>query len=399
MDFNVGFFIGYNRLKKIKIARVVTVPIAFVHIRAFLNFLKTQNVDVSLISSEGIYQDVIKTELGMDIVQIEINREIHLVKDLKSLWNLIKYFRKKKFDIIHSSTPKAGLLVAIAGVFVPKSICIHTFTGQRWATLRGSFRLLIKFFDKLIIALNRQCYADSPSQIEFLKQEHVVKGNKVKCLHKGSYGGIDCKRFDNEKFPLARKEILNELNIDDSSVLILFVGRVTRDKGIEELVKAFVKAKESNEHIQLIIVGPFEPGLDSIDPSLLDVIKSHPSIHQLGFRPNPEKYFSGADFFCLPSYREGFGTVVLEAAACAIPTIGSRIPGLVDAIVDGETGLLVGLKDIEQLKNAILLLASDSTKRQGLGANAKRRAREDFDSDFMAKVQWEEYLRLLKIDS
>lgn len=399
MDFNDSFSIRYDDLKKISIARVVTVPIAFVHIRAFLKFLKTQNASVVLISSVGIYQDVVKNELGMDIENIEISRDINLKKDFRSLWVLIKYFRKNQFDIIHSSTPKAGLLVAIAGLFCPRSIRIHTFTGQRWATLKGPFRLLIKFFDKLIIALNKQCYADSPSQIEFLKKEHVTKNDRVKCLHKGSYGGIDCKRFDNERFPDARKELENELQINENSVIVLFVGRVTRDKGIEELVQAFVLACEQNTNIQLVIVGPFEPELDSIDPLVLDIIRAHASIHQLGFKPDPERYFSGSDIFCLPSYREGFGTVVLEAAACSIPTIGSRIPGLIDSIVDGETGILVELKNIEQLKWAILSLAADRTKRKQLGINAKRRAREDFDSDFMARVQWEEYLNLLKINS
>ncbi|MFA6238887.1 MAG: glycosyltransferase family 4 protein [Bacteriovorax sp.] len=396
MDTDDWFIIGFNCLKKIKIARVVTVPIAFVHIKAFLKFLKTKEVEVVLVSSEGSYRDVIKNETGLDIVPIEISREINLLKDLKSLWNLIKFFRQNKFDIIHSSTPKAGLLVAIAGIFSPDTIRIHTFTGQRWATVRGGFRRLLKFLDKLVIFLNKQCYADSPSQIEFLKMEGVAKGNQVQCLHKGSYGGIDCERFNNEKYPSAREQILSELKISTDSILVLFIGRVTRDKGVEELVKAHILARELNKDIHLIIVGPFEAELDSISSEILGIIQTDSSIHFLGFRPDPEKFFSGCNMFCLPSYREGFGTVVLEAAACGLPSIGTRIPGLVDSIAEGLTGLLVELKNIEELKKAILTLAADKGKRELLGKNAKVRARADFDSVYLANLQWQEYLRLLK---
>jgi glycosyltransferase involved in cell wall biosynthesis len=386
-------------LKKLKIARIVTVPIAFVHIKAFLRFLKSQDVEVVLVSSKGKYEEVIKDELDMQITPIEISREISLLNDIKSLWALILFFRKNKFDIIHSSTPKAGLLVAIAGVFSPGSIRIHTFTGQRWATLNGFFRSLLKFLDKIIINFNTQCYADSPSQIKFLKDEGVVNSEQVKCLHKGSYGGIDCQRFDNNRLPNARQDIINELQVEEDSVLLLFVGRVTRDKGIEELVKAFIQAHELNDKLKLIIIGPFEPELDRISPEILEIISKTPSIFQLGFRSDPEKYFSGSDVFCLPSYREGFGTVVLEAAACELLTIGTKIPGLVDAIVDGETGVLVELKNIVQLKESILELSSNKQKRKMLSANAKKRARADFDSNFLARVQWEEYMRLLKKES
>lgn len=386
-------------MEKIKIARVVTVPVAFVHIKAFAHFLKGQNAELTFISSRGMYEDVIKKELGIDIVPIEIRREIHPLKDITSLWNLIIYFRKNNFHIIHSSTPKAGLLVAVAGLFIPGTIRIHTFTGQRWATIKGPLRRLLKLLDKLIILLNRQCYADSPSQVRFLEQEGVAKENQVLCLHKGSYGGIDCNRFNNEKFPKGKAELLNSLSLKSDSIIVLFVGRVNRDKGIEELVKAFLSAREKNSKLEFVIVGPFELEHDAVAPEILALISNTSSIHHLGFKSDPERYFSSADIFCLPSYREGFGTVVLEAAACGLPTIGTKIPGLVDAVVDGETGILVELKNISELETAILNLANDSELRSRLGANARKRAREDFDSEFLARVQWNEYLRLLKKDS
>lgn len=379
-----------------KIARVVTIPLAFVHFKSFLALLKKKGADIHLISSAGEYEKVLKSELDLSVTKIEIAREINIFKDLAALLKLIIYFRKNKFDIIHSSTPKAGLLCAIAGVFLPSTVCIHTFTGQRWATSKGILRWLLMNIDKLIIKLNSKCYADSPSQIKFLVGSGVANEGEVLCLHKGSYGGIDCKRFNNAKFPEARKNILSELKLNDDSILLLYVGRLTHEKGVDDLVKAFTQATPKNDKLKLILIGPYEQSLDSLDEATLNEIKNNKSIFSLGFKNQPEHYFSGCDIFCLPSYREGFGTVVLEAAACGLPTIGTRIPGLVDSIVENETGLLVPLKNTEKLADAILSLSENEGSRKKMGAAAKLRAQKDFSSELLSEIQWDEYQILLK---
>ncbi len=388
-----------DTLKRIKIARIVTVPEAFVHIKAFLNFLRTKDCDVTLVSSEGPYAKVIRGECSMEITSIAIAREINLIQDLISLFRLTIFFYKNKFDIVHSSTPKAGLLVAIAGFIARVPVRIHTFTGQRWATLQGEIRTLLKMLDQLIISLNSQCYADSASQIEFLIEQGVAEPGKVTCINKGSYGGINTEKFNRARFPNAKTELCDELKISDQSVLILFVGRVTREKGVEELVRAFVESQKKFPKLKLIMVGPLEPLLDPIDQEILDIIRDDKNIFSLGFKTNPEKYFSACDIFCLPSYREGFGTVVLEAAACGIPTIGTNIPGLKDSVAHGETGILVPLKDIKALENALTDLGLDNQKRKLMGENALLRARKDFDSSILAEMQWSEYLRLLSTRS
>lgn len=383
-------------MKDIKIARVATVPEAFVHIKPFIQLLKKKNVLVTLISSAGPYEKVLQDELQLCITPIEINREIRPIKDLKSLVSLIYFFRKNKFDIIHSSTPKAGLLTAIAGIFSPSSIRIHTFTGQRWAKSKGFMRHLLKFLDKLIIILNTQCYADSFSQIEYLKSEGVTNNREVKCLHKGSFGGIDCDRFNNEKFPHARQEIIDELGLDSDSVIVLYVGRLTKDKGVDDLVEAFISLQKLNIKIKLILIGSYEMHLDSLKIETLNEIENNTDIFNLGFKDHPEKYFSSADIFCIPSYREGFGTVVLEAAACGLASIGTKIPGLIDAIVDNETGILVEPHDTVKLSEAILDLVKDEKKRKKMGEKAKKRAITDFDAKLISELQWQEYQILLK---
>lgn len=386
-------------MNNIKIARIVTVPEAFVHIKPFLKLLKEKKAQITLVSSAGIYEKVLQDELQLAVTPIEITREISPTKDFKSLLTLIFFFRKNRFDIIHSSTPKAGLLTAIAGVFSSKSIRLHTFTGQRWANMQGFMRILLKFLDKLIIKLNTQCYADSFSQIEFLIKEGLTVKGEIKCLHKGSYGGVDCERFDNEKFSHAREELLSELKLEADSIIVLYIGRLTKDKGVEDLVDAFLRANIQNKKIKLILVGAYDTKSDLLNVETLNNTKNDPDIYKLDFKARPEKYFSGADIFCLPSHREGFGTVVLEAAACGLATIGTKIPGLVDAIVEGETGVLVELKNTLKLSEAILDLAGDEKKRKLLGENAKKRARKDFDAKLISEIQWLEYRKLIKARS
>lgn len=385
-------------MKQIKIARIVTVPIAFVHIKAFLLFLKNKpEVSVELISSDGLYRDVIKRDLNLDINILPIKREISLFSDLRSLFDLIMKFFSEDYQIIHSSTPKAGLLVAIAGIFFPRAIKIHTFTGQRWATIKSKpLKGLLKKLDWLIIKLNNQCYADSHSQIKFLISEGVALENEIKCINLGSYGGIDTTRFDNLLYPDAHVKLCSEIKCSADSVLFLFIGRLTKDKGVEELILAFELAQKKMNNIELVLVGPFEAEVDQLTEEVFKKIQINRNIHQLGFKSNPEFYFSGSDVFCLPSYREGFGTVVLEAAACEVMTIGTRIPGLVDSVVDGETGLLVELKNIQELSQAMIRVVEDKELRLKLSRNAKVRASKEFDAKYLARLQWEEYIRLLK---
>lgn len=383
-------------MNPIKIARVVTVPEAFVHFKPFLKLVKQKPAQISLVSSPGSYEKVLQQELQLGLTPIEIKREIKPIKDFQSLISLIQFFRKNKFDIIHSSTPKAGLLSALAGMFVPNSIRLHTFTGQRWANMKGPMRKLLMLLDKLVIKLNTQCYADSPSQILFLIKEGVAKEGELKCLLKGSYGGVDCDRFNNDKYPNSKTELLGELKLGTDSVLILYVGQLSHDKGVDELVAAFKMAQKEQENVKLVLIGVHREGIDLLKDETLVEIKSNSSIFSLGYKAQPEKYFSGADIFCLPSHREGFGTVVLEAAACELPTIGTNITGLMDAIVDAETGILVERENVNSLCAAIIGLAKSPQKRKMLGLNAKKRVRRDFDAKLLAEAQWKEYEKLIK---
>ena len=379
-----------------RIARIATIPSAFVHIKDQLKFFSENNVEVELISSEGDYFEVLTEETGLPYTCLSIKREIAPFSDLITLFKLIMLFRKKKFDIVHSTTPKAGLLTSLAAFIARVPVRIHTFTGQRWATLSGFKKQLLMFFDRLICRLNTYSYTDSPSQTRFLIEQDIVKEENISSIHKGCLGGINFDRFNVDQKSEYRNEVRNKLGIDENAKVLLFVGRVTKDKGIEELVLAFQKLRNENQSVSLIIVGSLEQELDPIKEEVYKEIQDNKDIHFVGFQKKPGPYFAASDLFCLPSYREGFGTVVLEAAAYGIPTIGTRIPGLIDAIDDENTGLLIEKQNVESLFQGLNKLVSSDSNLVAMGENALTRARNDFNYIRISEEVLSEYKRLFK---
>jgi glycosyltransferase involved in cell wall biosynthesis len=254
----------------------------------------------------------------------------------------------------------------------------------------------MKLCDWIIGHLNTQCYADSASQRAFLINEKVVAASKISMLGAGSVGGVDLERFNLSVFGRERvAAIRRELGISRQSSVILFVGRLTKDKGIRELVSAFQMLHRDRKDVELILVGPFEPERDPLPQETLNALSDNRNIHVIGFSPEPEKYMALADVFCLPSYREGFGSVIIEAAAMGLPSVASRVVGLVDAVVDGETGLLVPAKDAYALKQALMRMLSEPDMRRRMGRAARIRAARDFDSKSINQLMLEEYKKLV----
>jgi len=381
--------------RKYRIARVATIPETFSHLINNIIDYQNNGFEVDLICSYGPFGDFLQKQYGFNIIYLEIPRNISFGRDIRSLLNLAKIFRKNKYDIIHSHTPKAGLLAALAGILSFRRIRLHTFTGQRWVTLPENLRRLLRTIERVIIFLNTRCYADSHSQVDFLVAEKIAKKNELKCLGNGSYGGIDASKFSGQGREQSRAEISQKFGIPSDQVWGLFVGRVVHDKGISEIVRAHLRVIKSKSY-QLILVGNFEDELDPVAPEIKEIIESCPSIHHLGFQQDPASFMRASDFICLPSYREGFGSVVIEAAACGIPAIVTDIPGLKDAIVDGETGLMVPVKDVTRITECIQFMIDRRDERLRMGQAAQKRARECFDYRILSKAQMDEYLELLK---
>ena len=311
-------------------------------------------------------------------IDLDLNRKVSLWSDLRALFSLCRIFIAIKPDIVHSIMPKAGLLSALAGFLCRVPVRLHTFTGQVWATRQGMARRFYYLIDRLINALNTVCLTDSLSQSDFLREHGLsYKGEALPVLSKGSLSGVDTERFRGDE--LVRARIRNELGIADNAIVFLFLGRMNRDKGILDLARAFASVNDARSH--LVLAGPDEEGIGVAVRTFADICSGR--VHLTGAVSRPEDYMAMADVFCLPSYREGFGSVVIEAAACGVPAIGSRIPGLVDAIEDGRTGVLFPEGDIDALADSMRDFLEHPGRYEQMGVNASRRVAESFSADVL----------------
>lgn len=325
---------------------------------------------------------------GVTVIPLEIERPIRPWRDVKALLALVRIFRRYRFDMVQSLMPKTGFLAMLAGRLAGVPVRGHIFTGQVWVTRNGGGRWFLKNIDRLIASNATHLLADSFSQRDFLIHEGVVRSEKISVLAKGSISGVDTARFRPDV--VARNEVRGQLVIPDDSVLFMFLGRMNRDKGILDLVQAFDSLPM---HCHLALVGPDEEGMDcAIESMAGDAL---PRIHRIGVTHEPWRHLAAADAFCLPSYREGFGTSVIEAAACGVPAVATRIYGLTDAVVDGETGLLVPVGDVDALAEAMKRLAEDADLRKRMGAQARERAVRDFSSEQVTRAWLDYYSALL----
>jgi len=383
-----------SRFKKLVICRAVTVPFFFQnHLRSTIEFTHRCGHTLILAATDGPELDLFRRMVPPCIVRpIEIVREISPLRDLLSVMRMVRILRAEKVDVLHTCTPKAGLVGALAGFIARVPVRMHTFTGQAWA-LRGSVvKLIGKLCDRLIIVLNTQCYADSDSQVAFMVENGVCSRGKLKVIGAGSLAGVNTSRFSRTNYDATKCHGLRAaLKIPLDAKVINFTGRINRDKGIAELLDAFESLCLSRNDCFLVIAGPYDEGPGAISAADKARIEAHPKIRSVGYVADPAAYYAMADILCLPSYREGFGNVIIEAASLGVPVVATRISGVVDAVVENKTGLLVEPKNREQLKAALERLLNDDALRAKLGTTAMERARNLFDQETINNAIVQEY--------
>ena len=327
----------------------------------------------------------------IDLINLKIFREINYFQDIKALFSLIKVFYKNKYDGIFSITPKAGLLSMLSGFICRVKLRLHYFTGQVWVTRKGFQRIFLRNIDRLMGIMATDLLTDSKSQKKFLEDEKIIKKGRLQVLANGSICGVDTNQF-RPNIDLKEK-IRDELGIPTDSILLLFLGRLNKDKGVLDLASAVEKLylKKFNEKIHLLIIGPDE---ENIKRQVELICKKYlDNIHFLDFTNEPEKFMAAADIFCLPSYREGFGMAALEAGACALPTITSKIYGLSDA-VGFKTGLFHDPGDVEGIEKAILKLVDDKDLRLDMGAKGRERTKSLFEKSYVTN-EFVDYIKSL----
>ena len=315
--------------------------------------------------------------LNAHLILLPIERKPSLLKDMLVLFQLITLFRRERFDIVHSIMPKTGMLAMVAARLIRVPVRIHTFTGQVWVTKKGMQRIILKWFDKLIASFATCALADSTSQRDFLVIEGVLPPSKAKVIGAGSICGVDPLRF----YPDTKRRLATrlELGIAQTSKVILFVGRLNRDKGMLDLAAAFNTIAKQYPDVELLLVGAEE---DVPFSRIQEICHAESErLRYLSFTSKPEHYMTAADILCLPSYREGFGMTIIEAAACGVPAVASRIYGITDAVADGETGLLFPAGDVTALTQALSKLITENELRQQMGDEARKRALDLFSSE------------------
>ena len=363
---------------KNKIALVCTTSTT---IETFFNYhiknLKS-HYDITLISNFRNSPNFIKEYKDFQIININMKRGYSIFSDFINLIYLILHFYKNNYTFTLSCTPKAGFLCALSSFISRKSIRVHFFTGQVWITKRGLEKIFLKFIDKIIAYLSTDLLTDSISQKEILIQNNITNIKKIKVLGNGSIAGVNFKFFSrNSKI---KEKIRSQYKLPFDSTIILFLGRLNKDKGILDLIKVFENLIENYnfKKLYLFIVGP-----DEINIKKYINQSTKPFIRLENYTSTPQEFMSASDIFCLPSYREGFGMSAIEAGACNLPVVCSRIYGLTDAVEENITGLMHEPGNIKQIENCLKELITSPELRIKMGNLARLRGKKFFDQDFV----------------
>lgn len=378
-----------NDKRRNKIIRACTVAQSVGFFVGMIPDLKNMGYEVVAVSSDGPELKTVE-DAGGRVVTVEMERHISPLKDLKSLWQMIRIFRREKPQMVHSMTPKAGLICMIAGKIARVPLRVHMFTGLVFPTSTGLKRRILMFTDRLTCA----CATHVIPEGEGVKKDLLNNGITKKPLRVLGYGncrGIDLKRFDRTPEVMAKAQQL----IKADKFTFISIGRLVGDKGINELVEAFCRLNKELPATRLILVGAYEPQLDPIKPTTIKLIEQIPAIEAVGIQKDVRPWLAASDCAVLASYREGFPNVVIEAGAMGLPQIVTDINGANEIIVDGQNGMIVPSKDPEALYAAMKSMVTDHTLRTSLASNARSLIASRYEQSYVRKCLYDFYQQIL----
>ncbi|MDM1514304.1 glycosyltransferase family 4 protein [Myroides odoratimimus] len=377
---------------KSKIIRTSTVPQSLnTLLKGQLKYLNSY-YDVIGLSSKGEQLLEVNKREGVKTIDVNMERRIAPFKDIISLIKLIVVFRKERPLIVHSITPKAGLLTMLAGKIAGVPIRLHTFTGLIFPTRTGLMQKLLIKMDQLLCWSATDIFPEGNGVKNDLIRFNITK-KPLEVIANGNVNGIDLSYFCPDAIKLTKlQELKQELNIKEKEFVFIFVGRLVRDKGINELINAFERLQQKvNRSIKLILVGPLETELDPLEATTLKNINENEDIISVGYQKDVRSYLGISDALVFPSYREGFPNVVIQAGAMNLPSIVSDINGCNEIIIEGINGSIIPVKDISILVERMYQLIYDKEYYNSLKQNSRKLILERYEQSVVWDAVLEKY--------
>lgn len=375
---------------KKKLFRITTVPMSLKLLLAGQLKYMSEFYDVTAVSSAGADLEEVEKKQGVRTVALEMSRRITPCRDLISILKMVRLFMREKPFIVHSHTPKAGLVAMVAGRITGVPHRLHTVAGMPLMESSGLKKKVLMAVEKLIYRCSTKVYCNSYGLMKYMTDNDLIKPEKVKVIGKGSTNGIDTEFFmRTNEVVTAAKKLRENYNLNENHTVFCFVGRIVKDKGIDELLAAFEEIKEINKNIRLYLVGPFEDELDPVSAASKKTIKDNNEVICTGFQNDIRPYLAISDVFIFPSYREGFPNVVLQAGCLELPCIVTDINGCNEVIENGVNGITVSPKNKDDLKSAMLELMNDKNKRSRFSKISRSKIMRDYNQNYI----WSELLK------
>lgn len=379
--------------ERIRMCVIVTVDLTIQNLcRGRLEYLMDRGFDVTVVCAPTSMAADIEAR-GLRLHTAPLARAITPARDLKALWNLYRFLRRERFDLIEVSTPKAALIGSLAARLTGASCVVHLLRGLVYQQQGRFSAWLARLAQTVACRLSHRVISISASMLEQARRDGVCPGDRGVVLGYGSSNGVDLERFS-PRTRADRQKVRRRYGIPDNAMVTGFVGRMTGDKGIVELVDAFTTLSDALPNLYLFLVGDYEER-DRPPRRVVETVARHQRIKSVGWQWDTPPLFGAMDFFVLPTYREGFGTVLLEAAAMQLPLITTKATGWWDASKGNETALLVPIRDTAKLKQAMATLAADAELRSRMGAAGRRRVERFYDCRTVWSLQEQEFRRIL----
>ncbi len=374
-----------------KLIRITTVPVSLnVLLKGQLAFMNQFYKVIGVTSYVEAQFIEIQEREKIELVNVEFTRTISPLKDCISLYKLYVFLKKEKPFIVHSHTPKAGTIGMIAAKLAGVPHRFHTIAGLPLLESKGAKRKLLNIVEKITYSCATKIFPNSHGLKEIIVENKFTHADKLKVIANGSSNGIDCIHYNASLYSENDKTSLREkLGISSNDFVFIFVGRMVGDKGINELVKSFKRLSTDVENVKLLLVGPFENNLDPLKKNTIEEIDSNNKIIAVGAQKDVRPYFAIANVLVFPSYREGFPNVVMQAGAMGLPSIVTNINGCNEIIIEGENGLIIPVKNIELLYQAMIKILNEKDEYRIMS----QKSRDLIVKRYEQKYVWEQLLK------